>query len=210
MSRHVTRRIAFVVMFAAAWTEVSAQVSFVNIQVSEPDPTLFQNREPTIVASPVNPGEVLVAWIATSSLARVHYRVSTTGFLGPMPPSPSILPIPNVASGCGACTTLDQSADPVVATSRHGPVTGDLFVGALFQYVGPPPAYAFGIARKRLGDGDLEPLSSGVPLVRYATNCSLNNALDRPSLAAGPWPPALPPPGPNKGAMYFTYRVKVS
>ncbi len=202
MSGHVTRPIVFVVMLVALGSRASAQQLIANIQVSTTPNPGHLNAEPTIVASPVNPREVLVAWNGwtpgSSEPGRVRYRVSTAGFAGEaLPATPSILPTPNTGGGaCGGCNNpLNQSFDPVVATSRASPLTGDLFVGAFFQRSGTTDR-ALALGRKRLGEGDLE------ANVHYATRCLSNLFFDRPCLMAGRRAPETA----LGEALYFTFQ----
>ncbi len=186
-----------------AWAQ---PVVTLTVQVSTLD-FASHNSEPVVIANPLNSDEVLVAWIGSRSPlpSRINYRVSSTGFLGTLPPYPSILPLPNASGGssCGPCT-LDGAADPVVAASRATPLTGDLYLGALFTKSGSS-VNALGIARKRHGESDLEkfPPEAVTPIVRYAAPCASPD-YDRPSLAAGPKPPGLPSYGANE-ALYFTW-----
>lgn len=120
--------------------------------------TIPLNGEPVIVASTLNADEVLVAWMfqppgINLNNFRIHYRVSTTGFLGPLPPGPSILPVPNAhPGGCTLCAALG-AGDPAATRSR---VTGDLFLGATFNATPQGGIRSLGIARKPLGATDLE------------------------------------------------------
>ncbi len=168
------------------------------VQVSVvPIPGLTRNGEPTIVASTLNPNEVLVAWIRHTAVPvgfRIEYRVSTDGFAGNPTTPPSELPDPSSQlGGCAPCP-VTNSADPAVARSR---VTGDLFLGALFDGV---QGRALSIARKPLGASDLE---GSPPIVRQVAPCLAG--IDRPSMAAGPRPPGESPTAPDR--LYFTYHL---
>lgn len=193
---------------------VSGQQVLPAVQVSTTPNQGDRNGEPVIVASPRAPGEVLVAWNAINDAAdyfRIHYRVVQTGFQDPLPPSPSVLPLPNAVNGtCGTCS-LTRAQDPCVTVSRAvlpgtGQMTGDLFLGALCFRTTLEVGRTLGLARKRLGDADLELLVPGTPKVSYAAACATaDSRYDRPSLAAGPPPPGLPTYGAPE-AMYFTFQ----
>lgn len=168
------------------------------------------NSEPTIIASPRNSQEVLVAWINSPSW-RIHYRVSTDGFASPLNVRPSVLPFPNTtAPPCGPCVGTRQ-ADPAVAAS---PQTGDLYLGAISlggleelderEGADGQGSATLALARKPLGAADLEPLVSGAPLVRYALPC-LGGIPDRPALVVGPWPPGPRLPADSQEAAYVLF-----
>ncbi len=127
---------------------------------------------------------------------RVRYRVSTTGFVGSLPPEPSIMPTANTPGGpfCGPCPSSSWG-DPTVTRSE---LTGDLFLGALV------PFSSLSVARRPLHAPDLEPdpLNPAQALVRHAAPCSGGFAYDFPGLAAGPRPPDLPSYGAAE-ALYF-------